>query len=228
MRIIDLSLAIDDSMRGVAMTPARQLEIDGWNATTLELYSHCGTHMDAPRHFVSDGNTLDQQDLSVCCGPARVVDLAPAQPRQLITIEDIAGAIGDVYPGDRLLLRTDWHQRYGTPEYRDELPRISIELARWLVEKEVALIGVEPPSVADVNNIHELTEVHQTLFRGGVLIVEGLAYLDQLTQPEVEFTALPLRIVGGDGCPVRAIAVEQDLGGLDLGRQGVGHDGATS
>lgn len=72
------------------------------------------------------------------------------------------------------------------------------------------MIGVEPPSVADVNNISELTSVHQTLFHGGVLIVEGLANLDQLTQAEVGFIAVPLRIMGGDGCPVRAIAIEED------------------
>jgi kynurenine formamidase len=109
-----------------------------------------------------------------------------------------------------LLFRTDWSKRVGTPEYRDELPRISIELAHWLVARGVALIGVEPPSVADVNNIAELTEVHQVLFRGGVVIVEGLANLDRLTASEVEFIALPLNIVDGDGCPVRAIAIEEN------------------
>ena len=142
--------------------------------------------------------------------PGRVVNLASAKPRQLITAGDVVSAIGEVYPGDRLLFRTDWHQRLGTPEYRDELPRISTELARWLVEQQVAMIGVEPPSVADVNNMAELTEVHQTLFRGNVMIVEGLANLDQLSSDEVEFIALPLRIVGGDGCPVRAIAIESN------------------
>ena len=65
MRIIDLSLPIDDQMRGVAIRSARRLEDDGWNATTLELYSHAGTHMDAPRHFLPDGATLDRQDLGV-------------------------------------------------------------------------------------------------------------------------------------------------------------------
>ena len=71
------------------------------------------------------------------------------------------------------------------------------------------MIGVEPPSVADVNNMEEVTEVHQTLFRGNVLIVEGLANLDQLSQPTVEFIALPMKIVDGDGSPVRAIAIER-------------------
>ncbi len=211
-RYIDLSLPVSGAMRGVEISTAKRLEVEGWNATTLSLYSHAGTHMDAPRHFLSDGATLDQQALSVCCGMARVVNLAPALPRQLITIDDVTHGLGEVHAGDRLLLRTDWHKRYGTTEYRDELPRISIELARWLVEKQVALIGVEPPSVADVNNQAELTEVHQMLFRGGVLIVEGLANLDQLTQPHVEFIALPLCIMNGDGCPVRAIAIEGPLG----------------
>jgi predicted dehydrogenase/kynurenine formamidase len=207
-RVIDLSLPINASMRGVAVRPAKSSEHDGWNATTLELYSHAGTHMDAPVHFLPSGPTLEQQDLSVCCGPARLVNLAPAAPGQLHTSHDIIQVLGDVYPGDRLLLRTDWHKRFGTSEYRDQLPRISIELAQWLVDRGVAMIGVEPPSVADVNNLQELTEVHQALFRGGILIVEGLAYLDKLTSDEVEFIALPLRIVGGDGCPVRAVAIE--------------------
>lgn len=209
MRVVDLSLAIGNDMRGVDISVAKRLEVEGWNATTLSLYSHAGTHMDAPRHFLPEGATLDQQDLSVCVGPATIVDLAPAQSRQLIGIEALGGLVDSIEPGARLLFRTDWHKRHGTPEYRDELPRISLELAHWLVEKQVGLIGVEPPSVADVNNRQELTEVHQTLFRGGVLIVEGLAHLDQLTASRIDFIALPMKITGGDGSPVRAIGIER-------------------
>ena len=176
----------------------------------MSLYSHCGTHMDAPRHFLPDGNTLDQQALEVLVGSAVIVDVAPAQPRQLLGIGDLDSISDRIQPGVRLLFRTDWHKRYGTPEYRDELPRISLDLAEWLVEKEVALIGVEPPSVADVNDMQELTEVHQTLFRGNVVIVEGLAHLDRITTPTVQFIALPMKIVGGDGSPVRAIAIEEN------------------
>jgi len=210
MNVIDLSLPITPEMPGVELSVARRLESDGWNASTLNLYSHCGTHMDAPRHFLPDGASLDFLDLSVCLGPATLINLAPAEPAQLITVEDLGEQAESVQPGDRLLLRTDWYQRYGTPDYRQALPRISQALAEWLVEKRVALIGVEPPSVADVNNMQELTEVHQTLFRGNVRIVEGLAHLDRITASRFDFIALPLRIVGGDGCPVRAVAVEHD------------------
>lgn len=174
----------------------------------LHLYSHCGTHMDAPCHFLPSGQTLDQLNLHACCGEARIVNLAPVQPSELITIQRFQAAAGDsLAAGQRLLLRTDWYQRFPSSEYRNALPRISLELAEWFVEQQVRLVGVEPPSVADVNNPVELTEVHQTLFRGGIVIVEGLANLDQIDSETCEFVALPLRISGGDGCPVRAIAI---------------------
>lgn len=208
MRIIDLTLPISNEMQGVNIAPARSIEQDGWNATTLTLYSHSGTHMDAPCHFLPGANTLDQQDLGVVFGPAMVVNLAPAAPRQLIGIADIESHSDRIHPGCRILFRTDWHKRYGSSAYRHELPRISLDLAKWLVEQQVALIGVEPPSVADVNNIQEVTEVHQTLFRGNVVIVEGLAHLDQLRSQIVQFVALPMKITNGDGSPVRAIAME--------------------
>jgi predicted dehydrogenase/kynurenine formamidase len=213
-RVIDLSLPIDNKLRGANITQLKTIERDGWNATTLALYSHCGTHMDAPRHFVPEGATLNQQSLDVCCGPALVLDLRPIEQRELISVERLAPWAAAIRPGTRILLCTDWHKRLDTPEYRDALPRISAELARWLVERQVCLLGVEPPSVADVNNVEELTTVHQILLRGGVTIVEGLANLDRLSGPHVEFIALPLNIVGGDGCPVRAIARERLGGGL--------------
>lgn len=211
MKIIDLSLPVGNEMRGVDVRTAKTIAKEGWNATTLELYSHCGTHMDAPVHFVDGAATIDEQDLGVCVGSALMVDLTldgPVSDGQLITVEHLKSYHSRITKGSRLLLRTDWHKRYGSNDYRDALPRISIELAKWLVDRQVAMIGVEPPSVADVNNVKELTEVHQILFRGGVLIVEGLANLDQISESVVQFIALPIKITAGDGCPVRAIAIE--------------------
>jgi kynurenine formamidase len=209
-RIIDLSLPVDAKLPRAEVEPYKSIEADGWNASMLHLYSHCGTHMDAPCHFLSSGQTLDQLNLQACCGTARIVNLAPVAPAELITLERFQAAVADpVTPGQRLLLRTDWYHRYPERQYRDELPRISAELARWFVQQQIRLVGVEPPSVADVNNAVELTKVHQILFRGGIVIVEGLANLDQIESDRCHFVALPLRIAGGDGCPVRAIAILQ-------------------
>jgi kynurenine formamidase len=208
-RIIDLTLLLEPGMRGVEFHTAKTLERDGWNARRLDLYSHCGTHMDAPRHFIPEGSTIDAVDLTVCFGPARLINLAPVEPGTSITVAHLGDAAQTIGPGERLLLRTDWHLRHATPDYRDALPRISAELADWLVQRGVALLGVEPPSVADVNNRHELTCVHQILLRGGVVIVEGLAHLEQIQSPCFEFVVLPLKVLAGDGAPVRAVAIEQ-------------------
>ena len=70
------------------------------------------------------------------------------------------------------------------------------------------MLGVETPAVADINNKEELVTVHQALLRAGIVIVEGLANLDALQQEEVTFVALPLKLEGGDGSPVRAVAIE--------------------
>lgn len=219
-RFIDLTLPLDPDLRGVAIEPARTIERNGWNATTLSLYSHCGTHMDAPRHFLPEGATIDSLPLAACIGPARVVDLTPVRPRERITVERLGPRREEIRPGDRLLLRTDWsrpptwwdkkspHPWVGAPEYRDQLPRIDLELARWLVDRGVVLLGVEPPSVADVNNREELTAVHRVLLEAGVVVVEGLANLAQIRRPTFELLVLPLAVRGGDGAPVRAVAVE--------------------
>ncbi|HSV99971.1 MAG TPA: cyclase family protein [Sedimentisphaerales bacterium] len=207
-RIIDLTVPLETGLTGFTIEPARTLEHDGWNAATLGLYSHCGTHMDAPLHFGVSDETIDQIPLHRCMGPAWVADLTGIEPRALIGVGHLGRTKDNVCAGDGLLLRTGWSRHIGNPSYRDALPRVSIELARWCIEKGVRLLGVEPPSIADVNNIEELTAVHTVLLGAGVIVVEGLANLDQIGRDKVTFMAFPLRIVGGDGSPVRAIAIE--------------------
>jgi len=77
-----------------------------------------------------------------------------------------------------------------------------------MVRKKVNLVGVEPPSVADVNNLEELTEIHRILMEGDVLIIEGLCNLDEVRKNKVQLIALPLKIGDGDGAPARAVIVE--------------------
>ncbi|MBN2313888.1 MAG: cyclase family protein [Sedimentisphaerales bacterium] len=207
-RIIDLTLTLKSGMRGVAFEPARALEKDGWNATTLSLYSHCGTHIDAPIHFGVGRQTINQLDVSQFISPAWVVDVRPIEPHALIRVEHMSSIADKIEPGDSILICTGWSEYCDQDRYRNELPRISADLARWCVGKQVRMLGVEPPSVADVNHIEELTTVHKILFEGNVIIVEGLANLQSLTKSKVTLIALPLKIDGGDGAPARAIAIE--------------------
>jgi kynurenine formamidase len=207
-RIIDLTLPLRSGDRGVSFETARRLETDGWNAMTLHLYSHCGTHMDAPPHFGIEGPSIDQFPLEQLIGPAWVADARPAEPQMLIEPRHIEGVAASVATGDGLLICTDWSRQYGREVYRDGLPRISEGLAEWCVDTGVRILGVESPAIADVNNRDELTKIHHILLEAGVIIVEGLTNLNEIAGRKVTFIALPLKVAGGDGAPVRAIAID--------------------
>lgn len=208
-KIIDLTREISPSDPGVDFDVCKTLNVDGWNAKTLHLYSHSGTHMDAPFHFEVNEQTIDEISVNRFMGKAWVVDLSVIKPKHLITITDI-GIIAERFTaGDSLLFKTGWSSYFGKPKYRDELPRISKELANWCGEKKVNMLGVEPPSVADVNNITEVTEIHQILMKNDIIIIEGLVNLEQIQSDSVTLIALPLKIKKGDGAPARVIAIEE-------------------
>jgi arylformamidase len=209
-RVVDLTLPLASGDRGVKIEPARRLKMDGWNATTLSLYSHCGTHIDAPIHFEVGTQTIDSFAAEDFIGPAWVADVRPVKPRALIKPEHLGDITDQFKPGDSLLICTGWSDYYGQDKYRNELPRVSLELVLWCADKKVKMLGVEPPSVADVNDIEELTAIHQILFKSGIIVVEGLANLVSLSKSKVTFIALPLKIAGGDGAPARAVAIEDD------------------
>lgn len=220
-RLIDLTLTLRHGQRGVTFETAKTIDQHGWNARTLHLYSHAGTHMDAPTHFFRDAEqvrgrsareqTIDLLPLADCFSWAWVIDLLDLAPRTEIHVSHLADVAEHFVPGESLLLRTGWSKYVDEPEiYRDGLPRIADDLAAWMVEHRVRLLGVEPPSVADVNSIDEVTRIHRILLGGGVTIVEGLTNLDAIRVQRVLFAALPLKIEGGDGCPCRAFAIDPD------------------
>lgn len=214
-RTVDLTLTMRRGMRGIDWKDAKTLERDGWNARDLHLYSHSGTHMDAPTHFGCGEQTIDEIPLEDCISTARVVDLTGIAPRALIEVADLGDAGTQWTRGESLLLHTGWSRHAEDGDYyRSHFPRISEGLAGWCVDQGVCVLGVEAPSVADVFNLEEVTRIHRIhriLLEGGVVIVESLAHLDRLDRLErdrVTLIALPLKIEGGDGAPCRAIAIE--------------------
>ncbi|WP_422082432.1 cyclase family protein [Ulvibacterium sp.] len=207
-RIIDLTRAIEHQQPGVKIRTAKSLKKDGWNANTLELYSHSGTHMDAPWHFEVDALTIDEIPLDRLMGRALVLDISHVGEHHLIRLDDFGSQLENVKKGDNILLKSGWSQWFGTPKYRDGLPRISKELALWFSERQINILGVEPPSVADVNNLEEVTEIHQILMENNIIIIEGLVNLNELEKTEVTLMAFPLKIKNGDGSPARVIAIE--------------------
>lgn len=205
----DLTLPYADWMKGYDYDVARTIARDGWNARILHLYSHEGTHMDAPSHFGVNDDSIDLFQPTELMGQAWLVEIPINKPQQLLTVADLGEVAHRFKAGDSLLIRTDWSQFIGLPKYRNELPRISEPLAQWCVEHHVKMLGVEPPSVADVNDLDEVTMIHHILLKANIIIIEGLTNLGSIQKEKVFLIALPLKIKGGDGAPARVIAFEE-------------------
>lgn len=207
-KIVDLTLTFAHGKSGVDLEPQKTLASDGFNTTTLHIYSHALTHMDATKHFLDDGLGIEHNSLDKCIGDAVVIDLSHKLPNSFITVADIESVVDDIQAGSRVLLRTDWATHADYADYRTQFPRISVELAQWLADKGIWLVGVETPSVASLlkENLAELAEVHQILLSANIIIIEGLCNLRQLPN-HVHFVALPLKLEDCDGSPIRAIAI---------------------
>ena len=202
MTLVDLTVPITVGMAahpahfGPGVEPYAVHERDGFRATRLTLSSHLGTHVDAPSHFVGDGATLEQVRIDDLVGPAEVVRFTGLAPRQELLPEDVP-ATG----ATRILLHTGWAAETGyTPRYFTEYPSISTALARELVARGVVLVGLDTPSVD-----HDPGATHHILLGAGIVIVENLTGLERVPDA-IDLIVLPLPIVGGDGCPARAIA----------------------
>jgi kynurenine formamidase len=210
-RIIDLSLEIYHSTPVFPQDPhtgfiAHQtIEDTGYNITQIIMSTHVGTHLDAPHHFIAGGRTVDKLDLEKCVGPAMVINMSHKEPKEEIRIKDFAGFEKRIVKDSKVLIRTDWARFFPDKTYFFDSPVITVETARWLGEREIGLLGVEVPSV----NAQDYMETHKILLGKEIVIVEALTNLSQLARDEVYFIALPLKLRGLDGSPVRAIAIEE-------------------
>lgn len=167
------------------------------NVTTLTLSSHTGTHVDAAYHFSQNGLTLDRTPLEPFIGPATVVT-APRAAGPL-TPDDFPGL--DWSKVSRLLVHSQ-ASNHPLERFPAEFVYPSPELANLMGRHGVVLFGSDAPSMDDMNS-HTLPG-HHALHRNGIAILEGLL-LAGVPDGEYELVALPLKITGGDGSPVRAI-----------------------
>jgi arylformamidase len=173
------------------------------NVGAVEMGVHNGTHADAPFHFQPDGMTIEQAHLETYFGEAVVVDLSEKfrnGVRDEITIADIHSFADALGATPRLLLKTDvWSDAKIFPEW---IPVIADDVPGWLGAHNVKLLGLDLPSVDPIDA--KVLKNHHALAAARVAIVESLD-LTEVTAGIYHFSALPLRIAGGDAAPVRAI-----------------------
>jgi kynurenine formamidase len=178
----------------------------------LELGEHTGTHVDAISHMARPyrEQSIDKMPLTTFYTERICLDVSHKGLRELIEVSDLENALAkdglEIKPRDTVLLYTDHYRlAYGTDDWHNG-PGVSVEATRWLSQQKIAAFGVEPaaPGVRGVSN----TEVHHICGELGFTHYENMINLHRLVgRGRFRFIGLPLKIRGGTGSPVRAVAV---------------------
>jgi arylformamidase len=203
MTIIDISPVVDD---GIAVWPGdtpyvRTVNTDMHAGASLTLSDirttvHVGAHADAPSHYLARGEDIAARRLDYYLGACNVFHIDGVQGRRIYP----ADLAGKHITAARVLLRTG---TFPDPRvWNDDFAGLAPELVDWLHDRSVILIGIDTPSV-DPFDSKEL-EAHQALAHHDIANLEGLV-LGGVEEGEYELIALPLRLAGADGSPVRAV-----------------------
>lgn len=181
----------------------------------LMMCDHGPTHVDAICHLdpAEDAPSIDQMPLDTFFGPAICLDVSNVSPPTYITPADLERALEasgqELRPGDALLLRTGAFERHaGTPEYCSDYTGLDEDSANWLDARGVKIFGVDSPSPD--NPISRTYPVHMMCRAKHITHYENLANLDVVTGTRFTFAGFPLRIRGGTGSPVRAVAIVEE------------------
>jgi arylformamidase len=220
VHIVDLSYPIHEGMTTfpvhwhptVEISQLGRHGIEGRESRKILLGTHTGTHIDAPRHFIPGGPTIDQLPLDLFVGPATMIDFSFARPLQEMQISDFENQLGKAAP-DRLVLRFDWSDRWDSADYYKSHPFVSEAAARWLVQRRIRLLAMDTPQADSPMNGRGApldSPVHKILLGAGVIKLEYLTNLRRIRRREFELIALPLSIRDGDGSPVRCVARYHD------------------
>jgi arylformamidase len=168
------------------------------NLTKIDMCAHTGTHMDAPLHFFADDPGIEALPLDIAMGPARVIAIEGNEPIDRGQLEGL-----DLKGGERVLFRTTNSDRaWAERDFDPGFVHVSLEAGELLGEVGVALVGVDYLSVGGSGS--DGAETHRAILGAGAWVVEGLD-LSMVEPGEYELICLPIKLVGSDGAPARAL-----------------------
>jgi arylformamidase len=202
--IIDVSLPVTADMPiwpgdpRPELTPVSTLEVEGVQVSQIILGTHTGTHLDAPRHFIPGGRTIDGLDLDALVGLCRVIQVASTEGH--ICRADLQRF--ELRRGERVLLKTHNSCQPVGQTVGPEFTALAPAAADYLCEQGVRLVGIDGPSI-DAWNASAFP-CHKRLLGADILVVENLVLRD-VTPGIYGLIAVPLNLTGADGCPIRAL-----------------------
>jgi kynurenine formamidase len=215
MKQTDLTLTISKSTPNFPGSPKLQfipwstLKKDGYNLELLFLSSHTGTHLDAPYHFAKNGAKIHQIPLDRLLGNGILIKIKKGK-NQVITKNDLVlfeRKNGNIQKHSSIIFHTEWQKNLNSDSYFINNPGLSESAAKYLVSKEINLVGIDSPSI-DLG-INKTFIVHKILAKNNILIVENLTNLNKISSKQFDFVILPLKLKNASGSPVRAIAIQR-------------------
>ena len=207
MRIYDITRALKAGMATWPGEPGPEVMLikemaagDPADVSHLALGVHTGTHVDAPRHFISGAAGVESLPLEALIGPTRVVRI---QHPTAIRVEELEGLGLD--GAERVLFRTRNSDEWSDSAFKENFVFLEPEAAAWLASRGTRLVGVDYLSVESFAAPEPLT--HRTLLAAGVLIVEGLD-LREIEPGDYTLICLPIKLAGADGAPARVVLMQ--------------------
>jgi kynurenine formamidase len=210
MKIIDLTHSISPNMPVYPGTEPPvfitgcSIDDVGFLEKKITMYSHTGTHIDAPAHIFNGAKTLDQFSLEHFFGKTFLLNLRLSK-KQPITINDLEPHQDLIKNSDFLLLNTGWSQFWNSKSYFHDYPVLSADAASWLINCDLKGVGSDTISADEFDS--QDFPIHNIFLSHDVIIIENLTNLDALAENQFLFSCLPLTIEQADGSPVRAVAI---------------------
>jgi len=170
---------------------------------------HCGTHLDAPRHFHEPGQAIDEMPLERLMLPGLLLDLTHKDMGEPITIADLEAAEtragGRIGAETAVVCWTGTDQYWGGPKMKSHRPHVPTDTAQWLVDRGITMFATD---MIGMDNPAEWWDpTHQIWMRNNVCMVQQLRNLGELVGKQFLIQAFPMKVVGATGCPVRAVAL---------------------
>jgi len=219
MKIIDLTHPISEIMPMYPGTDAPKLHVAynikevGFMETLISLYSHTGTHIDAPAHLYAGGRTLDQYPVEQFVGKALVIDCRHLQKEDKISLQLLEEKGSELDEAEFILFLTGHSVLWGNPEYFGSFPVMSDEAVEWVNRRKLKGIGIDAPSFdpVTVENLEQAAEElhhHREILKtNNTLLLENLCNLKKIGDDLFTLCALPLKTENADGAPARVIAM---------------------
>ena len=184
---------------------ATTVENEGYNLFNVLLGSQSGSHVDAPYHFSNRGATIDQMDLGYFIGTGLIIDVRNKGSNEEISLEEIKQHEQHIETAQMVLFNTNWYKKAGTAEFFEH-PYLSRAGGEYLLSKGSMTVGIDTINLDRTGGTE--FPIHDMYSQAGGIIVENLAGLDQVDFENPLIICLPLKLIGCDGSPIRAVAVK--------------------